>query len=76
MSDISFLFLWLSNWRSIWNINSVLSPDPQSVMPGGNIVSLGPLYKVMPGDSIGSIAGVLCMCVCMYVCILEETLCH
>jgi len=46
-----------NNWRRLLNLNPALTPDPTALMGDGNLVLLGSIYTIEPGDSLASIAG-------------------
>mmetsp|Transcript_45161 Transcript_45161/g.92184 ORF Transcript_45161/g.92184 Transcript_45161/m.92184 type:complete len:407 (+) Transcript_45161:310-1530(+) len=46
-----------NNWRRLWNANAGLVADPQLLLTGGTVLTVGSLYSVQPGDTLASIAG-------------------
>eukprot|EP00288_Rhodomonas_lens_P014788 CAMPEP_0177693374 /NCGR_PEP_ID=MMETSP0484_2-20121128/2365_1 /TAXON_ID=354590 /ORGANISM="Rhodomonas lens, Strain RHODO" /LENGTH=384 /DNA_ID=CAMNT_0019204179 /DNA_START=289 /DNA_END=1441 /DNA_ORIENTATION=- len=55
--SISRAFHRSNNWRRLWNANAGMVADPQSVLSGGTVLAIGPVYTVQPGDSLAGIAG-------------------
>jgi len=45
------------NWRRLWNLNPGLEAGPESTLAAGTVINVGPVYRVLPGDTLDLIAG-------------------
>eukprot|EP00960_Hanusia_phi_P024425 719490-Hanusia_phi.AAC.1 len=55
-SQISRAYLGSLNWRRLWNMNSLVSPDPNLFIQDGQVIHLGVNYTVQTGDTLLNIA--------------------
>jgi hypothetical protein len=57
LASLTRMFHASNNWRRLLNLNPSLSPDPNALMGDGQIVTVGSLYTIVPGDSLFGLAG-------------------
>ena len=55
--QLTRMFHSSNNWRRLLNLNPTLTPDPQALMDDGQVVQIGSVYSILPGDSLAAISG-------------------